>query len=90
LLASFSTSIPPPSPFSLRFKPELIPTQTLPFKLLLIVVISGVILGIINSNFHLLQPSWSCKEKEPMSFRTVVPLQSSSGVGKQANNRNAA
>jgi hypothetical protein len=36
-----------------------------------------------------LYAAWSCKEKEPMSFRTVVPLQPSSGVGKQAN-RNAA
>jgi len=33
--------------------------------------------------------AWSCKEKEPMSFRTVVPLQPLSGVGEQAN-RNAA
>jgi hypothetical protein len=32
---------------------------------------------------------WSCKEKEPMNFRTVVPLQHSLGVGEQAN-RNAA
>ena len=33
--------------------------------------------------------AWSCKEKEPMNFRTVLPLQPSSGVGEQAN-RNAA
>ena len=31
----------------------------------------------------------SCKEKEPMNFRTVVPLQPSSAVGKQAD-RNVA
>jgi hypothetical protein len=33
--------------------------------------------------------AWSCKEKEPMNFRTVVPLQPSSGIGEQVN-RNAA
>jgi hypothetical protein len=33
--------------------------------------------------------AWSCKEREPMNFRTVVPLQPSSGVREQAN-RNAA
>ena len=33
--------------------------------------------------------AWSCKEKEPMNFRTVVPLQPSSGVVEQAN-RNVA
>ena len=33
--------------------------------------------------------AWSSKEKEPMKFRTVVPLQPSSGVGEQTN-RNAA
>jgi hypothetical protein len=32
--------------------------------------------------------AWSCKEKEPMNFRTVV-LQPSSGIGEQVN-RNAA
>jgi hypothetical protein len=31
-----------------------------------------------------LYAAWSCKEKEPMNFRTVVPLQPSSAVGKQA------
>jgi hypothetical protein len=36
-----------------------------------------------------LYAAWSCKEKKPMNFRTVVPLQPSSGVGEQAN-RNAA
>jgi hypothetical protein len=36
-----------------------------------------------------LYAAWSCKEKEPMNFRTVVPLQPSSDVGEQAN-RNAA
>jgi hypothetical protein len=33
--------------------------------------------------------AWAFKEREPMNFRTVVPLQHSSGVGEQAN-RNAA
>jgi hypothetical protein len=33
--------------------------------------------------------AWSCKEKEPMNFRTVVPLQPSSGVGEPVS-RNAA
>ena len=36
-----------------------------------------------------LYAAWSSKEKEPMNFRTVVPLQPSSGVEEQAN-RNAA
>ena len=36
-----------------------------------------------------LYAAWSCKEKAPMNFRTVVPLQPSSGVGEWAN-RNAA
>ena len=33
--------------------------------------------------------AWSCKENEPMNFRTVVPLQPSSGVGELVS-RNAA
>ena len=33
--------------------------------------------------------AWSCKEKEPINFRTVVPLQPSSGVGEPVS-RNAA
>ena len=36
-----------------------------------------------------LYAAWSCKEKEPMNFTTVVPLQPSSAVGKQAD-RNVA
>ena len=36
-----------------------------------------------------LYAAWSCKEKEPMNFRTVVPLQPSSGVGEPVS-RNAA
>jgi hypothetical protein len=32
-----------------------------------------------------LYAAWSCKEKEPMNYRTIVPLQPSSNVGEQVN-----
>ena len=35
-----------------------------------------------------LYAAWSCKKK-PMTYRTVVPLHPSSGVGEQANRRAA-
>jgi hypothetical protein len=34
-----------------------------------------------------LYAAWSCKEKEPMNFRTVVPLQPSSGLEEQVNRK---
>jgi hypothetical protein len=36
-----------------------------------------------------LYAAWSCREKEGMNYRTVVPLQPSSGVGEHANRRAA-
>jgi hypothetical protein len=36
-----------------------------------------------------LYAAWSCKEKEPMKYKTVVPLQPSSGVGGQVNRKAA-
>lgn len=42
---------------------------------------------IIEPRALWLYAAWSCKEKEPMNYRTVVPLHPSSGIGEQANRK---